>query len=325
MRRDWIRITSSESHLTTTLRSIAEGVILTDVEGHITLLNGAAEGLTGWREEEAKGKHFRDVVRLVDRETHKPLEPLTEEVVRSDSGKVRMGAVVLVARDGTERIVQQSASAISGRRGVAGVALVCRDVTERELGDAAFRASQETFRLITENMSDVVTLHDVHGRVLFQSNPKHNTTLFPKVAGDAEPFSHVVKEDRPTVHEAFERLIETGQPQRLEYRLQHPGDGIIFVESMGTLVRRSDGTPDRIVAVSRDVSKRREIERRLIAEKEFTDTLLASLPGIFFVCDPEGYLLKWNHNFEIVVGRTSAEIAELQLTAYFPLQEQHHV
>jgi PAS domain S-box-containing protein len=325
LRRDWVSLISSESYLTTTLRSIAEGVILTDVEGHITLLNGAAEVLTGWREDEAKGKHFRDVVRLLNRETRQPLEPLTAEVVLGDTGKARVGSVLLVSRDGTERIIHQSASAIRGNRDVAGVALICRDVTERELADAAFRASQKTFRLITENMSDVVTLHDVDGRVLFQSSNKHGTLIFPENANGEDPFSHVLEEDRQAIRQLLERLISTGQPQRLEYRMHQPGGGIIFVESVGTLVRRSDGTPDRVVAVSRDISKRREIEQRLLAEKEFNDTLLASLPGIFFVSDPQGRLLRWNHNFEIVVGHTSAEIAELDITAFFPLQEQPHV
>jgi PAS domain S-box-containing protein len=325
LRRDWIQLGASESHLTTTLRTIAEGVILTDTEGRITMFNGAAENLTGWREADAKGKHFRDVVHLMDRETRQPLEPLTAEVVRRESTVVPGTTVLLVSRDGTERMIIQSASPIPGNGGVAGVALICRDVTERELADAAFRATQRTFRVITENMSDVVSLLDLDGRVLFQTTNHYNQSLLTESAPDQEPFSYVVDEDRPAVRESIRRLVTTGEPQRLEFRMRQAEKGILVVESVGTLVRRSDGQPDRIVAVSRNITKRRETEQRLVAEKEFSDMLLASLPGVFFMCDGQGHMLRWNRNFEIVTGYRGEEIADLDLLTFFPHQEQRHI
>lgn len=325
MQQDWVRLTSSESYLATTLRSIADGVILANPDGRITLLNSAAETLTGWRENEAKGQHFRDVVRVMHRETRQPMEPLATEVINQHLAIAPGSTVLMVARDGTERIIHQSASPIPGEGGIAGVALICRDVTERELADAAFHASQKTFRLIAENMSDVVTLHDLEGRVLFQSRNQYSELMGLGEPTEHEPFTYILEEDRPTVRECVKQLVLTGEPQRLLYRMQRPGQGIIFVESVGTLVRGTDEMPERIVAVSRDISQRREIEQKLIAEKEFNDTLLGSLPGIFFVCDAERSLLRWNRNFEIVAGHSSEEIEELDLTAFFPLQEHEHV
>jgi PAS domain S-box-containing protein len=324
LRRDWIRLGESQAHLATTLRSIAEGVILTDIEGRITMLNGAAETLTGWRDANAKGKHFREVVRVLDRESRQPLEPLTTEVVRRESTVIPGTTVLLVSQDGTERMVIQSASPIPGNGGVAGVALICRDVTERELADTAFRASQKTFRLISENMSDVITLLDLEGRVLFQSRNQYNS-LLPDVSRGEGVFDYVVEEDRPLILGSIQRLAETGEPQRLEFRIRKPDSSVLVVESVGTLVRQADGQPERIVAVSRDVTKRREIERHLVEEKEFNDTLLASLPGIFFMCDPQRRLLRWNRNFELVTGHTPDEVAELDLLTFFPHQEQQHM
>jgi PAS domain S-box-containing protein len=325
LRSDWFRIASSESHLATTLRSIADGVILTDPDGRITLLNASAETLTGWRESEARGKHFRDVVHVMDRETRQPLEPLTAEVLKREATVSPGNTALLVSRDGTERLIEQSASSIPSDGGITGAALICRDVTERELADAAFRASQSSFRLITENMSDTVTLHDLDGRVVFQWKTKHTRFAVPDTDKDREPFPYVVEEDRPALRERVARLVATGEPQVLEYRLRRPDGSIEVIESVGTLVRRPDGEPDRILAVSRNITKRREMEQHLVTEKELNDTLLASLPGIFFVCDRQRRLLRWNRNFEIVVGYTAAEIAELELATFFPLQEQEHV
>jgi PAS domain S-box-containing protein len=324
LRHDCIRLASSESHLATTLQSIAEGVILTDVEGRITLLNDAAETLTGWRESDAKGKDFRDVVRVMDRETRQTLEPLTAEVIRRESTVLPGSTVLLISRDGTERIINQSASPIPGNGGVAGVALICRDVTEKELADVAFRASQKSFRLITENMSDVVTVHDLEGRLVFQSTNKYSQLIVPAGAADQDPLTYVVEEDRPMVRNYLMELVSTGEPQRLEYRI-HAGESIAVVESIGTLVRRPDGAPDRVLAVSRDITRRRAMEERLIAEKDFRDTLLASMPGVFFMCDRNGNMMKWNRNFEIVTGYTAEELADLELFTFFPVQEQRHL
>jgi hypothetical protein len=60
-------------------------------------------------------------------------------------------------------------------------ALICRDVTERELGDAAFpRDSKDIPRSSLKNISDIVTLLDLDGRIVFQSLNSYNQSLLPQ-------------------------------------------------------------------------------------------------------------------------------------------------
>ena len=110
-----------------TLRSIADGVITTDAEGNVEFMNRHAEGMTGWSREEAAGRPVREVFCVLDGRTGQELsDPLAERQADSRAGEQN----VLVARDGTRRLIDDSAAAIpGGAGGTAGSIFVFRDVT----------------------------------------------------------------------------------------------------------------------------------------------------------------------------------------------------
>jgi two-component system cell cycle sensor histidine kinase/response regulator CckA len=112
-----------------TLGAIAEGVVTTDGEGNVEIMNRPAERMTGWRRDEAAGRPIRDVYRVLDRDTGRELDdPLTER--RADAAEAKLN--VLVRRDGTRRLIHDSAAPIpDGRMGSAGAVLVFRDMTEK--------------------------------------------------------------------------------------------------------------------------------------------------------------------------------------------------
>ena len=68
--------------------------------------------------------------------------------------------------------------------------------------------------------------------------------------------------------------------------------------------------------------KRREVERTLRAERDFSDAIVDSLPGAFYLYTKEGRFLRWNRNFERVTGYTAEEIARMHPLDFFPEQER---
>jgi diguanylate cyclase (GGDEF)-like protein/PAS domain S-box-containing protein len=118
-----------------TLQSIGDGVITTD--GHLVVeyLNPVAEDLTGWRFEEAQGKHIDDIFRGFHEETCEPLEnPLSVAIRRARAIK-SVRPTLLIKRDGNEMYIESTASPIrDGSGAVSGGVLVFHDVSEsREL------------------------------------------------------------------------------------------------------------------------------------------------------------------------------------------------
>jgi PAS domain S-box-containing protein len=142
------RVQEQVDHLTqiasyaAALRSTADAVLVVDVGGRVTLINAAAERLTGWAEHEAFGRLGTDVFRALD--------PATREhdggAPRSDGGTVR--EYVLVRRDGGECAIEELQGAISDHRGEAvGTIKTFRDVSHRKAIDAERDALLESERI----------------------------------------------------------------------------------------------------------------------------------------------------------------------------------
>jgi len=121
----------SEEGLRVTLASIGDGVIATDMERHVTRMNKVAEKLTGWTLEEACGRPLEEVFGIINEETREQVEDPVAKVIATGETKGLANHTVLVAKDGTERAISDSAAPIRDAAGrIRGVVLVFRDVTD---------------------------------------------------------------------------------------------------------------------------------------------------------------------------------------------------
>jgi PAS domain S-box-containing protein len=116
--------------LAVTLRSIADGVIATDVHGRVVLLNQVAGQLTGWSRAEAVGAPLNDVFRVRTAEAEGHETDLVRRAIAGGEPSVRGQSRVLIARDGIERSISESVAPIVDRDGhIIGAVLVFRDIT----------------------------------------------------------------------------------------------------------------------------------------------------------------------------------------------------
>lgn len=122
----------ARERLAITLRSIGDGVIATDTEGRVTLMNDVAQELTGWKRGEAMGKPFHEIFRIINDETRNPVEDPVANVLHSGNVVGLGNHSALIAKDGTERAIADSGAPIKVSDGtIIGVVLVFRDVTEK--------------------------------------------------------------------------------------------------------------------------------------------------------------------------------------------------
>jgi PAS domain S-box-containing protein len=136
LQAEWAHAQANEAWLSTTLRSIGDAVIVTDAQGKIMLMNDVAQVLTGWKEEDSRGKALSDVFRIVLDGTHQPIESPVTKVVREGAVVSLANPTVLISKNGAERPIDDSAAPIRDRTGkISGVVLVFRDVTERKRGE----------------------------------------------------------------------------------------------------------------------------------------------------------------------------------------------
>ena len=112
-----------------TLNSIGDAVLSTDIDGKVTYLNIAAEGMTGWSREAAAGRPFDEVFRIIDRETRSVARNPMSLAIRLDRTVGLTPNCVLIRRDGHEAEIEDSAAPIHDADGhVTGAVIVFRDV-----------------------------------------------------------------------------------------------------------------------------------------------------------------------------------------------------
>ncbi len=145
------------------------------------------------------------------------------------------------------------------------------DITARKQVEVALQEQEAFFRLIAENMGDMVAVLDLEGRRLYNS-PSYQV-LFgdPEALMGTDSFAEIHPDDRDKVREVFMETVRTGHGHRIDFRFVLPDGRLRYMESQGGVIRGADGKVERVVVVSRDVTERRQMEdeiRQLNAELE---------------------------------------------------------
>ena len=119
--------------LETTLVSVGDGVISCDKNGHVLFINRVAEDLTGWTKNDALGKPIETVFNIINDINREKAGNIVAEVIKSKEIRVLDNHTILIARDGSERAIEDGAAPIIEDNGdVLGVVLVFRDYTEKK-------------------------------------------------------------------------------------------------------------------------------------------------------------------------------------------------
>lgn len=125
------RAEANERWLAAVLSSIGDAVIATDAEGRVSFTNSVARSLTGWTDDESKGKPLEDVFAVISEIDGRLVESPVARVIREGAVVGLANHTALVARDGTQRPIADSAAPIKNHEGrIVGVVLVFRDVTD---------------------------------------------------------------------------------------------------------------------------------------------------------------------------------------------------
>ena len=127
------KLTLERNKYLQTLISIGDGVMVVDKNGHVEMLNRAAEKLTGWSFAEAFGRHYREIFVLSGEQEGMTVNDPIEEVFVSDTILELRNHAILISRDNTKYFLEYSAAPIKDDSNTTvGIVLVFRDVTEKK-------------------------------------------------------------------------------------------------------------------------------------------------------------------------------------------------
>ena len=261
-----------------TLSSVGDGVMVTDQEGRILFLNPVAEELTGWTLTDAYKKPLERVFSIVNEKTRQPVENPATKALREGRIVALANHTILIAQDGTERAIDDSAAPLRERNGqVIGVVLVFRDVThtrtaqiERARLAALVGSSEDAILGLT--LEGVVTDWNAGAERLFGYSVKE--------AVGQSIFSIIVPPDRyQELRDVLERIGQGETGQHYETYRHHKNGRRIPVSIHISPIHDADGDVVGASAIDRDISQQWASDRRRNARLAVTQ-ILAQERGI---------------------------------------------
>ncbi len=147
----------SRKWFSTTLNSIADAVIATDIQGMVTFINPVAEKLTGWKHADAVGQSLEKVYHVVSEISGEPVKSPLRRMVGNGLVRDHTDHPILIARDGRNYPIDENAAPIMDESGnLLGAVLVFSDITQRRLTEDQIKRSLE---------EKEVLLKEIHHRV----------------------------------------------------------------------------------------------------------------------------------------------------------------
>lgn len=140
----------------------------------------------------------------------------------------------------------------------------CIDITDRKNTERALLESEKNYRLIAENMSDLLILFDLNGNGIYAS-PSHATVLgySPEFFEDNNTLHLIHPEDSLMIQRQFAEVIKTQSISKAEARLLHANGEWRLFELTGTPVMVENGVVEHIMVVGKDITEKRKAEELL--------------------------------------------------------------
>lgn len=293
-----------EAKLSTMLDSIGDAVIVVSPASLIIRMNPVAERLTGFSFNEVVGRNIGQVFRIINSLTREAVISPIDQALQLGRPVELANHTSLIRKDGTElQIADSCAPFFDGNGNITGVILIFRDVTAEYEQRERLRRSEQYNRLLLAAIPDLIFVFDQNGIFLnVQADEKQLLTSPDNFLG--RHFSEVLPPDVSVIlAENLARLFETRLGQAFHYSVQL-GSNQQYFECR--LVYMDE---DRAMALSRDITERRQAEEALRVSEEKFRQITESMGEVFWLRSADNTrMLYVNPAYEKVWGRSCASL-----------------
>jgi PAS domain S-box-containing protein len=289
-KKDEEALRQSEERWATTLASIGDGVIATDMLGRVTFMNTVAQDLTGWKTGEANQKPIAEVFNIVNETTRQKAENPVDKVLQLGIICSLANHTILMQKDGAEISIDDSGAPIKDAQDVTtGVVLVFRDITERRKAEIMLRRVEERNRLladILEHASQPFGIGLPDGSLGIVNKAFCDLTGYTAEELKTMDWAKVLTppEYLSMEEEKLAELVRTGQPVRYQKEYIRKDKSRVPIELLVHLMRNAEGQAEYYYSFLTDISERKRAEEEKQTTLNRFYTILSKMPlGILLV------------------------------------------
>ena len=247
------------------IESMPDGVVFSNHKDHtIQMVNTAFTKIFGYKSSEVIGK------------TTEYLFPKDEDymetlgvVLSIDTGDSMMHQLELVRKGGEKFLAEASIANLMNPEGhPIGYMAIIRDITARVAAEKALAKSERRYRLLAENSSDMITIHDAKGTYLFASPASKKLTGYtPKELLGKDPYELLIH-NIDQVETGHEQIVQGKDQQYFVWQCKKKDGTIVWLETTTTSVFNESDELIEMTSVTRDISDRRHVEDSLVKSEQ---------------------------------------------------------
>ena len=211
-------------------------------------------------------------------------------------------------------------------------AVMFNDATDRFKAENSLRESEARLRSFIDGSYEGIALINENG-ILEEWNKSAETILsIPKQDIISKPWEEVFKlifpEEIHSQVRTFEEIIRealingaVNAPPRNKYSRLYP-EGIRYIEQSLFTIKTDAGHKLAIIFI--DITEQVKTEEALVDTRTLNDALMASIPGLVYMYDDKGYLVRWNKRHEDETGYSAEELYHKYILDWYQGQRKRH-
>lgn len=308
------------------LGSIGDAVIVTDAAGRVTFMNPVAETLTGWQAGESLGRPVQSVFQVVNEGTRRPVASPVEQVLARGVVVGLANHTQLIARDGTERPIDDSAAPIpDGAGGLAGCVLVFRDISERRRAERESEGALAYAGGIVETVRYPLVVLSADLRV-----KTANRAFYRTFQADAEQTEGRClwalgggRWDVPALREQLEQVLPRGSHFdrfEMDYELRGVGRRALLLNAR-RLEEPGDGLGLILLAIEDITEQRRAAQALTVSETRYRRLFETAQDGILILDADTGRIFDANPFLVAMLGYDRDELVGRELWEVGPFKD----
>ena len=256
-----------------------------DTKGNITFVNRAVQNWD-YTPTELIGKSFMEWIP----------EEFRDKTWKNFQTALKTGGLTaettLVDKKGQQHFVQYSSTVIKEKDRVVGTRGIIRDFTEHRLMEQTVREKEELYETVLRTSPDGLIVTDLEGRIIDVSrHTVESLGLDSEEEMRGKRFLElIIKSEREKGRKTLNQLLKRGTMREFEFTATRKDGTKITVETNASVLKDKDGKPVAIVATTRDVTNRKQMQDELRASEEKYRTLVENINDLIVTVDGRGII-----------------------------------